>query len=384
MPNKFLIHILNLIIFSCLILSCSPKNESEMSIKKVNFEKTNDLNNVMLYVLSNKNHMTVKITNYGGIITSIMLPDKNGKIGDVVLGYDSLNNYLKNNPYFGAIIGRYGNRIAKGKFKLNGSEYTLATNDGPNHLHGGLKGFDKVIWKAEEIQKEDTVGLKLNYFSKDGEEGYPGNLNVTVTYKLNNNNELRIDYSAVTDKKTIVNLTSHSYFNLKDGGASSILNHELMINADKFTPIDSTFIPTGNLSSVENTPFDFRKFTKIGERINDNNEQLKFGLGYDHNFVLNNSEKKLKAAAKVRENSSGRILEVLTTEPGIQFYSGNFLDGSIVGKNKIVYNYRNGFCLETQHFPDSPNHPSFPSTILEPGTEYTSTTIYKFCVEKGD
>lgn len=383
MSNKFLIRIFYLIIFSCLIVSCSQKNENIMSIEKVNFGKINE-NKVMLYILSNKNNMTVKITNYGGIITSIMLPDKNGKIGDVVLGYDSLSNYVENNPYFGAIIGRYGNRIANGKFNLNGTEYILAKNDGPNHLHGGLKGFDKVVWNAEEIQKEDTVGLKLSYLSKDGEEGYPGNLNVTVTYKLNNDNELRIDYSAVTDKRTIVNLTSHSYFNLKDAGASSILDHELMINADKFTPIDSTFIPTGNLSSVENTPFDFRKFRMIGERINDEAEQLKFGLGYDHNFVLNNSEKKLKLAAKVKENSSGRMFEVLTTEPGIQFYSGNFLDGSITGKNNIVYNYRNGFCLETQHFPDSPNHPNFPSTVLEPGTEYTSTTVYKFSVEKND
>ncbi len=358
-------------------------NDGKMVIEKNSFGKTKEGTEVFLYTLKNHNNVSVSITNYGGIITSVKVPDKNGNISDIVLGYDHVDGYIINNsPYFGALIGRYGNRIAKGKFSLDGVQYKLATNNGVNHLHGGEKGFDKVIWTANELHGKDTVGLELTYISKDGEEGYPGNLNVKVNYTLNDRNELRIDYTATTDKKTIVNLTNHAYFNLKGAGVSTILDHQLKINADRFTPIDSTLIPIGEIIPVENSPFDFRNFTKIGKRINSKDEQIKFGLGYDHNFVLNENGNQLKHAATVKEESTGRILEVFTTEPGIQFYSGNFLDGSITGKNNIVYNRRNGFCLETQHFPDSPNHNNFPSTELRPHKVYNSTTIYKFDVEK--
>ncbi|MFA6979532.1 MAG: aldose epimerase family protein [Ignavibacteriaceae bacterium] len=358
-------------------------NSCKMEIEKSSFGKTKQGTEVFLYTLKNHNKVSVSITNYGGIITSIKVPDKNGNISDIVLGYDHVDGYIINNsPYFGALIGRYGNRIAKGKFSLGGVQYKLATNNGENHLHGGEIGFDKVVWTANELHGKDTVGLELTYVSKDGEEGYPGNLNVKVNYTLNNRNELRIDYTATTDKKTIVNLTNHAYFNLKDAGASTILDNQLKINADRFTPIDSTLIPIGKIIPVENSPFDFRNFTKIGKRINSKDEQIKFGLGYDHNFVLNENGNQLKHAATVKEESTGRILEVFTTEPGIQFYSGNFLDGSITGKNNIVYNRRSGFCLETQHFPDSPNHNNFPLTELEPHQAYNSTTIYKFDMEK--
>ena len=352
-----------------------------MKIEKQPFGKTEDGTTVDLYTLTNTNGMTVKITNYGGIVTSIFVPDENGNLGDVVLGYDNLEGYLKNNPYFGCIIGRYGNRIARGKFTLNGKNYMLATNNEPNHLHGGVKGFDKVIWAAKEIKGENTVGLELTYLSKDGEEGYPGNLSVKVSYTLTNDNALQIDYQASTDQPTIVNLTNHSYFNLKDAGASPILDHELMLDADYFTPVDSTLIPTGKLRAVAGTPFDFKKSAKICARIGADDEQIKFGLGYDHNFVLNGNAGELKLAGKLIESTTGRVVEVWTTEPGIQFYSGNFLDGSITGKNGTVYSYRHGLCLETQHYPDSPNQPNFPSTVLNPGEKYQTTTVYKFLVE---
>ena len=334
---------------------------------------------VELYTLTNANGMEARIMTYGGAVVSLKVPDRNGKLGDVVLGYETLGGYLKNSPYFGAIIGRYGNRIGKARFSLNGKEYTLPKNNGENTLHGGLKGFDKVVWKGKEVKSRDGGGLELTYLSKDGEEGFPGNLSVTVSYTLTNQNELKIKYSARTDKTTVVNLTNHSYFNLACEGA--ILNHELMIDASRFTPVDAGLIPTGELRSVKGTPMDFTQFAGIGTRIDQQDEQLTFGRGYDHNWVLNNATGKLAVAAKAYEPVSGRVMEVLTTEPGIQFYSGNFLDGSITGKGGQVFGQRYGFCLETQHFPDSPNKPGFPSTVLKPGQKYETTTIYKFSVK---
>jgi aldose 1-epimerase len=369
-----------LLLFLSLI-ECSKKETLTMKIEKQPFGKTEDGMAVDIYSLTNATGMTVKITNYGGIVTSIFVPDENGNLGDVVLGYDNLEGYLKNNPYFGCIIGRYGNRIARGQFMLNGKSYNLVTNNEPNHLHGGVKGFDKVVWAAKEVKGEDTIGLELTYLSKDGEEGYPGNLSVKVSYTLTNDNALQIDYQASTDQPTIVNLTNHSYFNLKDAGASPILDHELMLDADYFTPVDSTLIPTGKLRAVAGTPFDFKKSAKIGARIGADDEQIKFGLGYDHNFVLNGNAGELRLVGKLIESTTGRVVEVWTTEPGIQFYSGNFLDGSITGKNGTVYSYRHGLCLETQHYPDSPNQPNFPSTVLNPGEKYQTTTVYKFLVE---
>ncbi len=355
-----------------------PGEEGEMTITKTTFGRTQEGQSVDLYTLTNANGMIVKITNYGGIVTSLMVPDKNGKLDDVVLGFDTFEKYLAGHPYFGAIVGRYGNRIAKGKFILNGVEYKLATNNGENHLHGGIKGFDKVVWKAEQIKEENEVGIKLSYLSKDGEEGYPGNLSCVVIYTLTNNNELKIQYEAETDKPTPINLTHHSYFNLKgvdSSGFGNILGHVLTIHADRFTPVDEGLIPTGELKSVKDTAMDFTRAKAIGERI----KEVKGG--YDHNYVLNNWDGSLRLAASVFEPTSGRVMDVLTTEPGIQFYSGNFLDGSITGKNGTIYNKHDGFCLETQHFPDSPNQAAFPSAILEPGKKYTHTTIYRFRTE---
>lgn len=376
-----MVFVLCLIIFTCLV-ECTKKEVPKMKIEKVPFGVTNNGVAVDLYTLTNLNGVIVKITNYGGIVTSILVPDARGNLGDVVLGHDNVEAYVKKNPYFGCLIGRYGNRIARGKFKLNKKTYTLATNDGMNHLHGGLIGFDKVVWTAQEIIGENTVGLELTYLSKDGEEGYPGNLAVKVVYSLTNDNTLLIDYEATTDKPTVVNLTNHSYFNLKDAGATPILDHELMLDADYYTPVDKTLIPTGELRAVAGTPFDFKTSTPIGARIAADDEQMKFGLGYDHNFVLNGTAGEIRFAGKVTEPTTGRIMEVYTTEPGIQFYSGNFLDGSITGKNGTVYEYRHGLCLETQHFPDSPNQPKFPSTLLKPGETYKTTTSYKFLVVK--
>lgn len=351
-----------------------------MSISKQPFGTLPDNSSVDLFTLTNKHGMQVKITNYGGTVTSIQVPDKNGVLGEVNLGFDNLAAYLqKGQPYFGAIIGRYGNRIAKGQFTIDGQIYTVTTNSSPNHLHGGNKGFDKVIWKAKVSEKRGIPNLILSYISPDGTEGYPGNLTCEINYTLTNKNELRITYQATTDKPTILNLTNHCYFNLKDGGATSCLDHELRIFADTFTPVDKNTIPTGEIKSVKRTPFNFLKATKIGERIEQNNKQLKIGNGYDHNYVLNKKEG-LKKAAKVIEPESGRILEVFTTEPGLQLYTANWLDGSIVGHQSIAYQKRCAFCLETQHFPNSPNQPDFPSTILRPGEAYQSTTVYKFSV----
>ncbi len=351
--------------------------EANARIQRQAFGKTADQKAIDIYTLTNAQGVEARIITYGGIVVTLKVPDGNGKLGDVALGYDSLEGYLKNNsPYFGAIIGRYGNRIARGRFSLNGWEYRLAQNNGENHLHGGIRGFDKVVWNAKEVENKDGVGLALNYLSKDGEEGYPGTLSVTVVYTLTKNNELKIAYSATSDKPTVVNLTNHSYFNL--AGKGSILNHEVMIKADRFTPVDRELIPTGELRSVRGTPMDFTQPTAIGARIERQDEQLIFGRGYDHNWVLQSSSGAQALAARVYEPVSGRVLEVYTTEPGVQFYTGNFLDGSIKGKEGKVYQRRYGFCLETQHFPDSPNKPHFPSTVLKPGEQYATTTIYKF------
>lgn len=330
---------------------------------------------VELFTLKNSKGMEAAITNYGGIVVSLKTPDKAGKMADIVLGFDSLEGYTKEHPYFGAIIGRYGNRIAKGRFRLNGVEYKLATNNGPNALHGGLKGFDKVVW---DVVAADERSVELRYVSKDGEEGYPGTLTATVKYTLTDANELRIDYTATTDKDTVVNLTNHSYFNLAGEGQGDILGHLVEIHADRFTPVDAGLIPTGELKPVAGTPFDFRQPHAIGERIQAKDEQIERGKGYDHNFVLNGEMGRLRPAARVVEPKSGRVMEVLTTEPGIQFYTGNFLDGSVKGKGGKAYQFRYGFCLETQHFPDSPNQPTFPTTVLKPGETYKSTTVYKF------
>jgi aldose 1-epimerase len=330
--------------------------------------------------LTNAGGMTVDAIGYGGIITSIRVPDRDGRMDDVVLGFDTLEGYLGEHPFFGAIIGRYGNRIASGAFTLDGQAYTLASNNGPNHLHGGEQGFDKVLWQAEPVAGQNAIAFTRT--SPDGEEGYPGNLAVRVTYTLTDRNELVVEYHATTDKATPVNLTQHSYFNLAGQASGDILGHELMLNADRFTPVNDTLIPTGELAPVEGTPFDFRKPSAIGARIDGAHPQIKNGLGYDHNWVLNGTPGELRLAARVVEPTTGRTLEVATTEPGIQFYSGNFLDGSIAGKSGTVYAHRTGFCLETQHFPDSPNQPAFPSTILRPGEEYRTRTVFTFGVAR--
>ena len=366
----------------CCSQQCSKGKSKEikakMSVQEQSFGQTPDGQKVKLYTLTNSNGLKARIMTYGATVVSLEVPDRNGKLDDITLGYDNLSGYIKNNPYFGVIVGRYGNRIAKGRFTLDGTTYRLAANNGENHLHGGIKGFDKVVWDAESFEQSDAAGVKLTYLSKDGEEGYPGNLKCSVTYTLTNNDELRVSYKAQTDKATPVNLTHHSYFNLAGQGNGDILGHELMINADKFTPTDKGSIPTGKLQNVKGTPMDFTKPCAIGARINDDYEQLKLGQGYDHNWVLNKKSKVLALAAHVYEPNSGRVLEIYTTEPGIQFYSGNFLDGSITGKQGKVYKQRYGLCLETQHFPDSPNKPEFPSTILRPGQIYTHLTVHKF------
>lgn len=336
---------------------------------------------VTLFTLVNANGIRMRVMSYGAIILSLEVPDRDGKMADIVLGYDTLGDYLEDTPYFGAVVGRYGNRIGKGRFTLDGVEYKLATNNGPNHLHGGRKGFDKVVWQALPVKDAHRAGVKFSYVSPDGEEGYPGNLSVTMTYWLTSANELRIEYEATTDKPTPVNLTHHSYFNLAGHASGTILGHELMLNADRFTPVDEGLIPTGALRPVDGTPMDFRTPTAIGARIAADDEQLKFGGGYDHNWVLNRDDTALCLAARVYEPTTGRVLEVRTTEPGIQFYSGNFLDGSNVGKGGHAYQHRGGFCLEAQHFPDSPNKPDFPSTILRPGQKYTQTTVYRFATQ---
>jgi aldose 1-epimerase len=337
---------------------------------------------VQSYTLTNRQGVSLSAITYGGIVTALHTPDRRGALADIVLGYDSLAGYLTASPYFGAIVGRYGNRIAKGTFTLDGTSYQLATNNGPNALHGGLAGFDKVLWAATPFDSADRSGIVFTYTSPDGEEGYPGAVTARVTYTLTDANEFAIDYQATTTKPTPINLTQHTYFNLAGDGSGTILDQQLSIDADTITPVDSTLIPTGALMPVAGTPFDFRTPTAIGARINAAHEQIQRGGGYDHNFVLTRSATGLAHAARVVDTASGRTLDVATTEPGVQFYSGNFLDGTITGKAGRVYQKRMGFCLETQHFPDSPNQPSFPSTILRPGSEYRSRTVYTFGVIK--
>ena len=361
----------------------SKMEEKGFSVKKENFGKTSDGEAVEKYIISHPVGLEMSVITYGGIITSLKVPDKDGEYEDVVLGFDSLSQYEAGNPYFGAIIGRYGNRIAKGKFSLDGTEYVLETNDGENHLHGGEKGFDKVVWDAEVAEDEDSVALKLSYTSPDMEGGYPGNLETVVTYTITSDNSLDIKYEATTDKKTIVNLTQHSYFNLSADFSEKILDHVVEINADQFLPVDETLIPTGELKPVEGTPFDFTEPKKIDAELDKEttNEQLKRGLGYDHCWVLNEQDSGLRFAASAYHAESGRFMEVFTDEPAIQFYIGNFLDGTLPAKGGGKYEKRTGFCLETQHYPDSPNQEGFPSVVLEPGEKYTSQTSYKFSVK---
>jgi len=337
---------------------------------------------VDIYKLSNGHGIEVRAMSYGGIILELRAPDKNGKSDDIVLGFDNLDQYTTNNPHFGGIIGRYANRIANGTFTLDGVKYALPKNNGPNTLHGGLRGFDKVFWQASSFQNHHGVGVVFKYTSKDGEEGFPGNLQATVTYTLTEKNELIFDYEATTDKATPINFTQHTYCNLAGEGTGNILGHVLTLNADHFTPTDGTLIPTGEIRSVQGTPLDFSKPVAIGARINDKYEPLVLANGYDHNFIINGSGNGLKFAARVTEPTSGRVLQVYTTEPGIQVYSGNFLDGTLTGKHGHVYRQRDGMALETQHYPDSPNHPEFPSTILRPGRTFHSRTVYQFSTEK--
>ena len=345
---------------------------AQTQVSKQPFGKTADGTPIDIYTLKSGS-LEARITNFGGIVVSLKVPDRKGYSADVVLGYDSLDGYLTNPAYLGAVIGRYGNRIAGGKFTLDGKTYTIPQNDGTNALHGGTKGFNKAVWSAKEIPD----GVELSYTSPDGDQGFPGNLSTTVRYTLHDK-DLKIEYSATTDKDTVVNLTNHSYFNLAGQGNGDILKDQLKINASRYTPVDANLIPTGELAPVEGTPFDFRKLTAVGDRINDNNEQLKLGKGYDHNFVLDSGGGKLAEAAEVYEPSTGRVMQVWTDQPGVQFYTGNFLDGTITGKEGKVYQHRFALCLEAQRFPDSPNHPKFPSTELKPGQKYHTVTIYRF------
>ena len=380
MIKKRKFNILALSLFTVILLGCvneRPPVNSNLTLDPMNFQTKINGKSTDLFKLENENGIEVYITNYGGRIVSWLVPDRDGNRDDIVLGYDSIEGYLNSNEvYFGSLIGRYGNRIAEGKFELDGVEYTLATNNPPNHLHGGPKGFHNVVWDAKQISDKH---LRLQYFSEDGEEGYPGNLLIQVHYILNNDNELRIDYTAVTNQKTVVNLTNHAFFNLAGAASGTVNGHELMINAEHFTPVDSTLIPTGEVAPVAGTPFDFTSAKTIGRDLEQDNEQLDFGMGYDHNFVLSKQTPgALELAARVVEPESGRVMEVLTTEPGMQLYGGNFLDGSDVGKEGEPYEFRTAFCLETQHFPDSPNQPDFPTTVLEPNEMYHTVTVYRF------
>lgn len=371
-------------LLSGFLLNLGTAAAAGLDISQRPFGEMPDGTPVDLYALENTNGMQVNILTYGGIVQSIKTPDRNGYVEDIVLGYDSLQGYLDDTAYFGALIGRFGNRIAEGRFTLDGEEYSLPVNNGPNSLHGGTRGFDKRIWAASPIETGDHVGVELTYFSPDGEMGYPGNLAVTVRYTLDNDNELRIHYSAVTDKPTVLNLTNHAYFNMAGAGNGTILDQVAMINADQVTPVDETLIPTGELSEVEGTPLDFTTPHPIGSRIHEDNQQLTYAEpeqgGYDFNYVLNGGGDLDTLAARVSDPASGRMVEMYTTEPGVQFYTSNFLDG-VEGKDGNVYRHWGGFTLEAQHFPDSPNQPDFPSTRLDPGEKYNQTTIYKFLPE---
>lgn len=370
-------------IFIILLSSCqntANKNQDKLAQHQ---SPTMQPEQIRQFTLQNKHGLSIQVINYGGIVTSIKTPDKNGQFADVTFGFADLELYKEEHPYFGAFIGRYGNRIAKGTFKIDEHTYTIPTNNGENTLHGGDIGFDKRFWAVKEFANATESGLLLTGRSDHMDQGYPGNLDVELSYSLNDDNEFHIAYRATTDQPTVVNLTNHAYFNLSGEGKGDILDHELTLHADRFTPVDKSLIPTGELRPVEGTPFDFRTPRKIGERIDmTDNEQINFGGGYDHNYALNNTTGTLSLAAKVLDPESGRVLEVHTTEPGVQFYTGNFLDGTIIGKSSKPYLKRSGFCLETQHFPNSPNQPDFPSTLLLPGEEYTSKTVYKFSVKK--
>jgi len=368
----------------CLV-SCEPappvgleKGKAELSIEKAPYGKLPDGRQVDLYTLTNANGLRVKIMNYGATTIGVEVPDRDGKLADVTLGYETLAGWLTNTSYFGATAGRYANRIAKGKFTLDGKTYSLAINNGPNHLHGGIKGFNQMLWDARPVGGEGYVGVKFTHVSKDGEEGYPGNLTVTAVYSLTNANEFKAEFSATTDKPTVGNLAHHTYWNLTGGAAGDILGHELMLDADRFTPVDAGLIPTGELRAVKGTPFDFTTPTAVGARIGAENEQLKFGNGYDHNFVLRGEKGKLRLAARVSCPKSGRVMEILSRQPSIQFYSGNFLDGTVKGKGGVVYEKNYGMCLETQTYPDSPNKPDFPSPVLRPGETYKHTMVHRF------
>ncbi|MDX5419359.1 MAG: galactose mutarotase [Hymenobacteraceae bacterium] len=387
------------LIAPCLFLmfaaACNNQTESEQAdataetiktesllqaeLDLANFERELDGKQVRLYFLKNRNGLEMAVTNYGAKVVSLLVPDKEGRFEDIVLGFDNLDGYLNaNEPYFGATIGRYGNRIAKGKFTLNGRQYELQTNNAPNHLHGGKKGFNAHVWDTKQV---DEHIIEFSRMSPDGEEGYPGNLQVKMIYTLTDDNEFKVTYVAETDQSTVINLTHHSFFNLHGAGNGDINDHVLMINADAYTPVDNTLIPTGEIEKVDGTPMDFRNPTEIGKRVDENFEQLKFGKGYDHNWVLKESSSTENLAATVWEPVSGRFMEVYTTEPGLQFYGGNFLDGKDKGKGGKPYTFRSALCLETQHFPDSPNQPGFPSTVLNPGEKYQHTAIYKFSVK---
>lgn len=381
-----LLFLLTLNMISCTMNTDKKNNSGTTSdtlalVTKTPFGITPEGTHINRYTLRNQHGLEVSVINYGGIITSLFVPDKNGVFEDVVLGFDSLADYQKENPFFGALIGRFGNRIAKGRFTLEGKTYTLATNNNENHLHGGIKGFDKVIWNIDEVASPEGAAIKLTYVSNDMEEGYPGTLTTEVTYTLTHANELKITYKATTDKRTIVNLTQHSYFNLSGNTKRDILGHELTLYANTFLPVDATLIPNGKFQEVTNTPFDFTQPTVVGSHIHAEDQQLKYGLGYDHCWVLNPTSDSLRLAAVLYDRPTGRQMEVFTTEPGIQFYSGNFLDGSLTGKYGVTYQHRTGLCLETQHFPDSPNQKNFPSVELNPGETYQSQTVYKFSVQ---
>jgi aldose 1-epimerase len=351
-------------------------------MERTTWGKTADGESVELFTLRSPKGMVVRLTSYGATVVAVEVPDRQGKSGDVVLGFDGLDGYLGPHPHFGGVVGRYGNRIAKGRFSLGELEYTLARNNGENHLHGGTVGFDRKVWKAKDVSTGAGPAVELTYSSRDGEEGYPGNLTAKVTYTLTDANELRLDYEATTDKETVVNLTNHSYFNLAGPAGGDVLGHVLVLEAARFTPVREGLIPTGELRAVEGTPFDFRKATAIGARLETNDAQMALGGGYDHNFVVDGTPGVLRAAARVTEPGSGRVMEVLTSEPGVQFYTGNHLSGT-VGKGGKAYGPRSGFCLETQHYPDSPNQPLFPSTSLQPGERYRSTTVFRFSTEAG-
>ncbi len=356
---------------------CGPKVEGKtmLNVDKETYGELPDGRQVDLYTLTNANGLRVRLMNYGAITVSVEVPDRAGKLTDVTLGFDEFESWLSNKPHFGSTVGRYANRIARGQFTLDGQTYTLARNNGENHLHGGIKGFDKVFWEAKPVQTRDAVGVKFTYLSKDGEEGYPGNLNVTALYSLTNDNEFKAEFSATTDKPTVVNLAHHSYWNLAGAAGGDILGHELMLNAHRYTPVDAGLIPTGELKSVTDTPMDFTKPTAIGARI------AQVEGGYDHNFVLRNQTGRVALAARVFEPKTGRVMEIHTDQPGIQFYSGNFLDGTITGKGGVVYQKHHGLCLETQHYPDSPNKPHFPSVVLRPGEKYKHVMIHKFSTQ---